>query len=131
MNHHIATTNTNAQPSRPHSNLSPDMIGPHDSPGNHKAELSGQGASSVSELSPTPKRSPINTPKRAAVPASDAGSVKAERSSTAGGSATLAMQPSLDLLAGLPNNEGAEAGGRRQHVMSWMDYDGATPSPAR
>ena len=114
MNQHTTMTS-------PTSQLSPTPI--------HKTELSGEPAPSISELSPTPERSAINTAKRTAVPAFDHhGDGRAERSSPA---EEPAMQPSLDLSTRLRKNGSPKAGDRRQHVMSWMDFDDTTPAPAR
>jgi len=94
---------------------------------NHKLELSGEAAPSISELSPSPERSPINIPQRAAVPALNHDGFGAERSSPA---EVAAMQPSLNPPTRSPDNAPVEAGGKA-HVMSFMNYDDATPSPAR
>ena len=116
------------QPSEPPIHVNPDATDLlHDS-ANHKAELSGEGAASVSELSPTPERSPINAPRRAIVPAFNDLHGRAEGSPRAD---SPAMQPSLDSPMRSPHDENAQTGGGRQHIMSWMNYDGSTPGPAR
>lgn len=102
------------------SHLGPWAAGTSPNAANRQLELSGDSAPSISELSLTPERSAINTPKRGPVPAFG------NNGSVAGGSPLTdgsAMQPNLDPTMGSP--------GENQHVMSWMNYDGGTPSPAR
>jgi len=86
-------------------------------------ELCGEAAPSISELSPNAERSPINTPRRAVVPASD--DVGAAHSQ---GTEPL-MRPNLYQSEG-PANNGAVAS-HKKHVMSWTDYDEAMPGPVR
>lgn len=95
---------------------------------NHHPELSGEPAASVLELSPRPDRSAINTPKRASVPAFDHMESNAVKTTQA--TEGFAMHPNLDPTMPSPTSEGREAGNRK-HVMSWMDYDAASPGPAR
>lgn len=85
--------------------------------------MSGEPATSISELSPNAERSAINTPRRAAVPAFD--DVDAAQVQ---GTEPL-MRPNL-----YQSEPSATDGPRRshaKHIMSWMDYDGAMPGPAR
>ena len=120
MNQHTTTTTTTTTS--------------HNNPIHHtgspsaKIELGGEAAPDVSELSPTPERSPINIAKRPAVPASPDLGDKLEGSPSAEGPA---MQPNLDPSTHSAGDDNVEAGGRKQHVMSWMDYDGTMSSPAR
>lgn len=96
-------------------------------PANMQPELSGEHAPSVSELSTRTERSPINIPRRNMVPASESIDVyidphTGERSSI---EETMARS-NLDLSrgpGGPPRNN--------RHVMSWMNYDGRLPGPAR
>ena len=128
MNHYTTATNAAHQPNEPYNHINPDATDLlHDS-GNHKAELSGEEAPSFSELSPTPERSPINAPRRAAVPAFDDLRGRTEGSPAAD---SPAMQPSLDSSMRSPHEESASMDGQSQHIMSWMNYDRVTPSPAR
>ena len=126
MNHSPAAAN-GASPSSPtHNHFSPGMAGSSESSANNKLELSGEGAASISELSPNPEQLPINIPKRPAVPA-----FSGEGHAPAAGEPTMQpMQPSLDLSPRSANSEHSGAGGG-QHIMSWMDYDQANPGPAR
>ncbi|KAL6720808.1 hypothetical protein ACLMJK_002733 [Lecanora helva] len=127
-NNHTSNANAAYQPSTSRNGLSPSSANLRHDPGGPKAELSGEGAPSISELSPTPERSPINTSKRAAVPAYHGSGFGSERSPPAD---EAAMQPSLDTSLRSPDEDSAEAEGRRQHIMSWMEYDGNNPGPAR
>ena len=97
---------------------------------NGVTELSEQTSNSISELSPTPERSPINIPKRA-VPASMAESANAQDPSAAETPVTPLMQPSLShSTRSAANREGADANDR-SHVLSFMEYEGTNPGPAR
>lgn len=114
-------------PSATYNTLSPRTMGLSHGSTTNEAELSGEAAPSMSELSPIPERSSINTPKRAIVPESQEGGVRTEPAPPAW---RREMQPSLRSSTRSSKDEGVEANGRT-HVMSWIDYDANTPSPAR
>lgn len=88
---------------------------------NH-SEMSADPAPSISELSPNAERSVINTPRRAGVPAFD----DADAAQVQG--TERLMRPTL-------YQSERSATSRRvashEHIMSWMDYDGAMPGPVR
>lgn len=83
---------------------------------NH-SEMSGEPATSISELSPNAERSAINTPRRAAVPAFD--------------DVDAAQVQGTDLYQSEPSATDGPRRSHAKHIMSWMDYDGAMPGPAR
>lgn len=86
-------------------------------------ELSGEAATSISELSPNGERSAINTPRRAVVPAFD----DADGAQVQGTEAL--MRPNL--CQSQPSGSSGPVGSHAKHVMSRMDYEGAMPGPAR
>jgi len=89
---------------------------------NNPSELSGEAAPSISELSPNAERSAINSPRRAlGLDHVNAGQFQ--------GTGSL-MGPNLKQPEPLPISDDSEAG-HKKHMMSWMDYDGAKPGPAR
>jgi hypothetical protein len=92
-------------------------------------ELPGEDIANIPELSPDPERNAINMPKRAS--ASNWAPTNAGTAFAAEGSE---MRPNLDLGAE-PNKNGIGSRdtqlSNRTHIMSFMDFDENTKTPAR